>query len=80
MMENKLKKLLSVILDVDEKRIDDNTSADNIKGWDSLKQMNIIVALEEEFDIRFDEDESILSNSYISLLDAIKKKSIKRNR
>ena len=73
-MENKLKKLLSVILDVDKKRIDNNTSADNINGWDSLKQMNIIVAIEEEYDVQFNEEESILSNSYIALLDAIKKK------
>ena len=74
MMENKLIKLLSVILDVDKKRIDNNTSADNINGWDSLKQMNIIVAIEEEYDVQFNEEESILSNSYIALLDAIKKK------
>lgn len=75
MMENKLIKLLSVILDVDEERIDNSTSSDNINGWDSLKQMNIIVAIEEEFDIQFDEEESILSDSYIALLNAIKKKT-----
>lgn len=75
-MENKLKKLLSMILDVDIKKINDSTSAENIQEWDSLKQMNIIVAIEEEFDIQFNEEESILTNSYSALLDTIKRKSI----
>jgi acyl carrier protein len=73
-MENKLKRLLSVVLDVDEEMINEKASADNIEGWDSLKQMNIIVAIEEEFGILFDEDEAILSNSFSSLNELIKAK------
>jgi acyl carrier protein len=73
-MENKLKRLLSVVLDVDEEMINEKASADSIEGWDSLKQMNIIVAIEEEFGILFDEDEAILSNSFSSLSELIKAK------
>lgn len=73
-MEDKLKKLLAVMLGVDEGQIDENASIETIEGWDSLKQMNIIVAIEEEFDIQFDEEESILSDSYESLLNLIKTK------
>ena len=76
-MESELKKLLSVLLGVDEDKINDATTAETIEGWDSLKQMNIIVAVEEEFDMQFDEDESILSNSYQSLLELIRKKQNK---
>ena len=73
-MEDKLKKLLAVSLGVDEGLIDENASAETIDGWDSLKQMNIIVAVEEEFNIQFDEEESILSDSYQSLLGLIQSK------
>lgn len=31
--------------------IDKNSSQDNIESWDSLKHLDIIVALEDEFDI-----------------------------
>lgn len=79
MMENKLKRLLSVTLDVDEEMIDKNVSADTIEGWDSLKQMNIIVSIEEEFGILFDEDEAILSSSYNTLYKLIKTKQSKNN-
>lgn len=74
MMENRLKRLLSIILEVDEEIINNNASADNIEGWDSLKQMNIIVSIEEEFSVLFDEDEAILSSSYSSLYELIKAK------
>jgi acyl carrier protein len=74
-MEDKLKKLLAVLLEVEEDQIDEHATAETIEGWDSLKQMNIIVAVEEEFDIMFDEEESILSDSYQSLLDLIRRKA-----
>ena len=28
-------------------------SADDVEGWDSLKQVDIIIAVEERFDIKF---------------------------
>ena len=74
-MEDKLRKLLAVLLEVNEEKIDNNASAETIEGWDSLKQMNIVVAVEEEFDMMFDEEESILSDSYQSLLELIQRKS-----
>ena len=73
-MKDKLKKLLSIHLGIDEEKINSNISAETTEDWDSLKQMNIIVAIEEEFDIQFNEEESILSNSYQTLLDLIQKK------
>lgn len=73
-MEDKLKKLLAALLGVEEAQIDENASSQTIEGWDSLKQMNIVVAVEEEFGIQLDEEESILSDSYLSLLKLISSK------
>lgn len=33
--------------------IEDQTSAADVEGWDSLKHISLIEAIEEEFDIRF---------------------------
>lgn len=74
-MEDKLKKLLSVLLGVEVERINNAASSETIVEWDSLKQMNIVVAVEDEFDIQLDEEESILSNSYQSLLELINSKT-----
>ena len=58
-MENRIKKVMSDILNIDVSSINDNTSPENVESWDSLKQMNIIVALEEEFDIEFSDEDII---------------------
>lgn len=57
-MENRIKKVMSEVLGIDETLINDETSQDSIDKWDSLKHMNLVVALEEEFEIEF-EDEDI---------------------
>jgi acyl carrier protein len=67
-METRIKKIFSNVLDIDIESINNETSADNVKNWDSLKHMNLIIALEEEFDFEFDNDEIADSLSYFSIL------------
>jgi acyl carrier protein len=55
--ENQIKKVMSMVLEIDESQINDNTSPDSVAGWDSLKQMTLILSLEEEFGIRFEDDQ-----------------------
>ena len=42
------------IFNINVDLINNNSSMDNIENWDSLKHMNLLVSLEEEFDIEFD--------------------------
>lgn len=75
-MENRIKKVMSDILGVDEIQINENTSPETIEVWDSLKQMNLIVAFEEEFDIELtDEDISEMLN-YKLIVEVIKEKGV----
>lgn len=46
-----LKKILSRLLKLDDTKIDDQTSMNNVSIWDSLKHMELIVSIEEEFKI-----------------------------
>lgn len=73
-MEERFKKILAISLELNTEDVNNEISFDNVINWDSLKQMNIIVALEEEFGIGFEEAESILLNNYNSLFDAVKEK------
>ena len=68
-MENRIKKVISEVLDIDVNSINDDTSPETVESWDSLKQMNLIVALEEEFNIEFsDEDLENLLNFKLVVL------------
>ena len=45
------------VFNVDPDEINEITAPDNLEAWDSLKHMNLVVALEEEFNVEFDDDE-----------------------
>jgi len=55
--EDRIRNVMAAVFDVPAAEITDEASPHDIKGWDSLKHMNLVLALEEEFDIRFDEAE-----------------------
>lgn len=63
-MENRIKKVMSEVLGVSEEEISEHTSPETVESWDSLKQMNLIVALEEEFAIEFSDEEIGVMTNY----------------
>ena len=62
--ELRLKQVLANVFDEESESINDESSMDTIENWNSLKHLNLILALEEEFAVSFDEDESIIIISY----------------
>jgi acyl carrier protein len=59
--------IVSQIMGVPETSLDDRSSPDVIEAWDSLKHMNLVLALEEAFGIRFTDDE-IMSMSSVAAI------------
>jgi len=56
-VEEQIKKVMSAVFEIPEKEINKNSSSDTIELWDSLKHLNLIVALEDEFEIVFEDGE-----------------------
>ena len=54
--EQKLRDVLAVMLQTPVEEISDATEMDAVEGWDSLKHLKIVLALEEAFDVSFDEE------------------------
>lgn len=75
-METRIKEVMSNVFDIDISMINFQSSPDNIENWDSLKHMNLIIALEEEFDIEFNDDEIIDSMNYALILNIINHKVV----
>ena len=63
-MDDRLKEIMASVFELEIKDIHDEVSTDSIAKWDSLHHMNLIAALEEHFDIEFEEDEILDLNSY----------------
>lgn len=73
-MEKQFYEILENIL---ETKVDENTNInmENCKNWTSLTHIDIIMSLEEEFDIKFNKNELSQLMSQNELLKAIKEKS-----
>ena len=62
--EERIKDVLASVFGISVEIIQDKTSPDNISKWDSLNHINMIVALEEEFQITLSEDSIMQMNNY----------------
>jgi acyl carrier protein len=73
-MEDQVKQVMADILDLNPNAIDESTTRDNTATWDSLSQINLLVALEQEFNISFDPVELESIFSFSDILEILEKK------
>ena len=73
-VEDRLKNVMSSVFGIPKNDIRNDASPDTIDSWDSLKHMNLIVAIEEEFKIEFDDDEAFKMTNYEKIISVIKEK------
>ena len=57
--EDRIKQVLASVFNVDVDEITEDTSPDTLDVWDSLKQMDLVVALEDEFKMSFTQEQII---------------------
>jgi len=50
---DKLNEVFKDVFEDDDITVNDATTADDIDGWDSLEHINLMNAIEQEFDIKF---------------------------
>ena len=53
LMEEKIKAVLAVILEIEPEMIGNDCGPDSCQNWDSLQNLRIITALEKEFTLKF---------------------------
>ena len=62
--ETKLKSVIATVFEIDPADIDDDSSMDTIEAWDSIKHMDLILSLEEEFGVSVPDEEAGDLTSY----------------
>ena len=69
-MENRIKNIMSAVFEIPCTEISEESSMDTIVSWDSLKHMNLVIALEDEFQITIPDEEvgNLASFSLIKLI------------
>ncbi|WP_373989508.1 acyl carrier protein [Duganella sp. BuS-21] len=62
--EDALKQVMATMLNVDAATINEDSSMDNVPNWDSLRHMNLVLALEEEFKVTIPDEDAGNITSY----------------
>ena len=68
--EDDLKQVLSNVFNIAKETVNEETSIDTVETWDSLKHLELILALEGRFDVTFTEEETteILNYALITMI------------
>ena len=56
-LQEKVFSIISQVIAVPVESLSVDSSPDSVTGWSSLKSMNIVVALEQEFDLQFTDEQ-----------------------
>ena len=69
-IEGRIKEVMSSVFDVEVDTLNNESSQDTIEQWDSVKHLDLVVALEDEFEITIPIEEvgNMVSFKYIKLI------------
>lgn len=70
-IRTRVKIVLTKVLKIDIETITDDISQMELSDWDSVRHMNVILALENEFDIEFDDAELPKLTSLFIIVESI---------
>lgn len=63
-IETTLKEVMSTVLGIPADSIGEDTSMDTVESWDSIKHMNLVLAIEEELGITIPDEDAANITSY----------------
>ena len=58
-IDTRLRKIFAELFRADPEALDDGTRRGELDGWDSLGHLDLVSALEQEFEISLDPDEAL---------------------
>ena len=73
-IEAQLKSIVATVLGIPESMISTDLSPDLLEKWNSLRHMNLVTAVEEEFNIVFEYDEIVKVMEYRILEEIVRRK------
>ena len=72
-MLEKIQEVFEDVFDCEPEQVTLETTIDNLDEWDSLKHLQLVTTLEEEFNHKFSMDEIINLNSVAKIIESLQK-------
>jgi acyl carrier protein len=71
-----LNQLLATVLKVDEQSVTEDTSAKNLKAWNSLRHVELVMAIEKQYQLRFTAAEVVALQSVRQIREILGKRGM----
>ena len=75
MLQNKVAEIVADLFGLPIEQVGPDASPSTIDAWDSFQQLNLVLALEQEFGIQFNPEEIEVMKSVDSIVQLLKGKS-----
>lgn len=73
-MEDRVERVVKESFKLNDEKVDKNWTSDDIEGWDSMGHLNLILALEKEFGVRFEIEEIFQIRNIADISTVLKRK------
>jgi len=73
---DRLNEIFCEVFDDDDIKIAPEMTANDVDGWDSLSHVNLIVAIETKFNVRFNQKELLKQRNVGDLMAVIQRKMV----
>ncbi len=70
-IETQIKQVMAAVFSLQLDAIDQTSNNENVSKWDSISHMNLVVALEDSFNLEFLDKEISALTSYPKILESI---------
>ena len=75
-MNERVRHILAVVLEIPEREVDERLSAEHASNWDSIRHLNLVMALEEAFAVSFTSEELGTLTSYRAIVEALGQRGV----
>ena len=73
MIKASVKSVMAEVFEIDEATIQDDASQKTVSEWDSLQHLNLMVELEDKFDVSFEPEEIGDMSTLAKIVETIEK-------
>ena len=73
-IEERVRGVIADVFGLDPDEVGPETSIETIEAWDSLQHLTVVLALEEEFDIQLDDEQTVAAVSFPVITEVVRER------
>jgi acyl carrier protein len=73
-VEQRVREVIAEVFGLEPQEVGPKTSIETVEAWDSLQHLTVVLALEEEFDIQLDDEQTVAAVSFPVITEVVRER------